>query len=96
MSNEWWVTEIEWPKNGGQIASKFQCLGMSWGWCDNGLKERQRWVKGEAESGSCVGEREKKNLFYESLLRLTKNSGRAVKFFKGKIVFLLFGEVSKI
>ena len=39
--------------------AKFQCLGMSWGCCDNGLKERQRKVEGEVESGSCTRERER-------------------------------------
>ena len=42
---------------GGLISNaKFQCLGMSWGCCDNGLKEMQSMVEGEAESGR---EREK-------------------------------------
>ena len=28
---------------GGLVSNaKFRCLGMSWGCCDNGLKERQR------------------------------------------------------
>ena len=54
------------------------------------MKERQRTVTAQGR------EREKKNLFYESLLKLARNSGRVMKIFKGKIVFLLFGEVSKI
>ena len=31
--------------------AKFQCLGMSWGCYDNGLKERRRWKlhRGERE-----------------------------------------------
>ena len=64
---------------------------MDEGEAENGLKERQRAVTAQGR------EREKKkNLFYESLLKLARNSGRVMKIFKGKIVFLLFGEVSKI
>ena len=81
---------------GGLVSNaKFQCLGMSWGCCDNGLKERQRRQLRR-------GEREKTLIFYLVTQTFTRNSGwaensvRAVKFFKGKIVFLLFGEVSNI
>ena len=45
---------------GGLVSNaKFQCLGMSWGYCDNGLKERQRmgWRRGR-ERQLCKGERE--------------------------------------
>ena len=87
-----------WAFGGSVSNAKFQCLGMSWGCCDNGWRRGREWVEGEAKSGNCAGEREreKKNLFYESLLKLARNSGRVMKIFKGKIVFLLFGEVSKI
>ena len=54
------------------------------------MKERQRAAAVQGR------EREKKIDFMKSLLRLARNSGRVVKFFKGKIVFLLFGEVTKI
>ena len=87
---------------GGLVSNaKFQCLGMIWGCCDNGLKERQRMGWRRGRDGSCAGDR-KKNFdslfgysdFYQNI-GWAKNSGRVVKYFKGKIVFLLFGEVSK-
>ena len=62
----------------------------------------KEWVEGEAESGSCAREREKKKMIIWKFTQTYQkqwagwNSGRTMKFFKGKIVFLLFGEVSKI
>ena len=87
---------------GGLVSNaKFQCLGMIWGYYDNGLKERQRMGWRRGRDGSCAGER---NFFFDFMFGYSnfyqnigraKNSGRVVKYFKGKIVFLLFGEVSK-
>ena len=53
-------------------------------------------------SGSCAGERERKKIdFMKVYTDLPETMGglkqwATMKFFKGKIVFLLFGEVSKI
>ena len=56
------------------------------------MKERQK-------ATSNAGEREREKIFFFffwlGLLRLTKTVGR-MKFFKGKVVFLLFGEMSMI
>ena len=86
----------------------FQMLSFSvWVWAGAAVTMDWRrcrvWVEGKAESGSCTGERERKKKLI--LWKFTQtyqkqwggwNCGRVVKFFKGKIVFLLFGEVSKI
>ena len=61
----------------------FQMLSFSvWVWAGAAVTMDWRrcrvWVEGKAESGSCTGERErKKNWFYESLHRLTRNNGGA-------------------
>ena len=52
---------------------------------------RVDWYRGLKEMQLCRGEREKKKIL--SLYSMKQWGG--VKFFKGKMVFLLFGEVSK-
>ena len=60
-------------------------LGLLWA-CDNVLKERQRRVEGEAESGSCVGEREreKKIDFMKVYLDLPETVGGLWNFLRVK------------
>ena len=67
------------------------------------MAKREAWIEGDAavtmdwRRCSCAGEREKKCefMFYEQVGELNPETGAGVKFFKGKMVFLSFGEVSK-
>ena len=77
-----------------------ECLGvwfqmLSFGvWVWAGAAVTMDWRRGR--DGNYAGEREKTLIFCLVTQTFTRNSGRAVKFFKGKIVFLSFGEVSNI